>query len=85
MAVRDAVERLFFHFGEDVADDFGGVVGGFLGAGYLGSGLGRELQGCVVGLGREIGRDRMTLEGEIGRDRVALERERLGLRWWESG
>lgn len=43
VAVLDAVGRLFFHFGEDVAYDFGWVVGGFRGAGDLGGGL-------VVGL-----------------------------------
>ena len=36
MAVLDTVGGLFLHFGEDVADDFGGVIGGFWGAGYLG-------------------------------------------------
>jgi hypothetical protein len=30
-----AVGGFFFHFGEDVADDFGGVLGGFRGAGDL--------------------------------------------------
>ena len=36
MAVLDAVGGFFFHFGEDVAYDLWGVVGGFGGAGYLG-------------------------------------------------
>ena len=35
MAVGDAVAGLFFHFGEDVADYFGRVVGRFWGAGDL--------------------------------------------------
>jgi hypothetical protein len=35
VAVLDAVGGLFFHFGEDVADDFGGVVGCFGRAGDL--------------------------------------------------
>jgi hypothetical protein len=33
--VLHAISGLFFHFGEDVADNFGGVVGGFRGAGDL--------------------------------------------------
>jgi hypothetical protein len=38
VAVLHAVGGIFFHFGEDVAYDFWGVVGRFWGAGDLGCG-----------------------------------------------
>jgi len=47
VAVLDAVGGLFFHFREHVADDFGGVVGGFWGPGDLG------LVSGVVGIVRK--------------------------------
>jgi hypothetical protein len=38
VSVGDAVGGLFFHFGQYVADDFGGVVGRLWGAGDLWNG-----------------------------------------------
>lgn len=35
MSVLYAVCGIFFHFREDVADDLGGIVGGFFGPGLL--------------------------------------------------
>jgi hypothetical protein len=52
VAVLDAVLRIFFHLGQDVADDFGGVVGGFLRTGYLWHSASVSLE-AVVGVGWE--------------------------------
>lgn len=49
VAVLDPIGGLLLHLGEDIADDFGGVVGGFLGAGDVDGDVGelRPRQGVV--------------------------------------
>lgn len=73
MAVLDAVRGLFFHFGEDIADDLGVVIGGLCGAGdvdrhegELGPGEGVVevvLEEVVLGEVLEVG---VLDEGDVG-------------------